>query len=242
MIDHLCDDLVGPKMTELTRAFAAGASIEAVLTKVTTAAVNIITGVDAADVVTVEHGQFCSLAATSDSGPRLSAVQQDTGQGPDLDAIHCRMVVHCEDLRCAPPWPYFARTATAIGVHSVVSYRLETLGTAAVMNFYGCKPHAFGAESQALGAMLAAHATIALIAEERRHQFASALASRDVIGQAKGMIMERFDLNAGGAFDLLRRVSQDTNTPVADIAYKLTTSPTGRTRGGDRAQDHRWSQ
>jgi AmiR/NasT family two-component response regulator len=68
------------------------------------------------------------------------------------------------------------------------------------------------------------------------------LASRDVIGQAKGMIMERFDLNAGGAFDLLRRVSQDTNTPVADIAYKLTTSPTGRTRGGDRAQDHRWSQ
>ena len=54
-----------------------------------------------------------------------------------------------------------------------------------------------------------------------RTQFRSALASRDVIGQAKGIIMERFDVDAVRAFEMLRRLSQDSNTPVADVARRL---------------------
>ena len=69
--------------------------------------------------------------------------------------------------------------------------------------------------------MLATHAAIALIADDVRLQFQSALASRDTIGQAKGMIMERFNVDAVRAFELLTKLSQDSNTRVADIAQEL---------------------
>ena len=67
--------------------------------------------------------------------------------------------------------------------------------------------------------MLATHAATALIAANRQHQVESALASRDVIGQAKGIIMERFDLDAVRAFEMLIRMS--ANTPVAVIAGEI---------------------
>ena len=52
--------------------------------------------------------------------------------------------------------------------------------------------------------------------------FRSALASRDLIGQAKGMLMERFTIDAVAAFELLRRLSQDTNTPLVEVARQVT--------------------
>jgi AmiR/NasT family two-component response regulator len=69
--------------------------------------------------------------------------------------------------------------------------------------------------------MFATHAALAFIAENRDEQFHSALASRDLIGQAKGMLMERFDVDAVQAFDLLRTLSQDTNTKLSDLAAEV---------------------
>ncbi|MCK5755047.1 MAG: ANTAR domain-containing protein, partial [Mycobacterium sp.] len=68
---------------------------------------------------------------------------------------------------------------------------------------------------------LGAHAAIALSAARRSEQFHSALYTRDVIGQAKGIIMERYRIGSGAAFELLTRLSQDTNTPLAQIAHEL---------------------
>ena len=61
----------------------------------------------------------------------------------------------------------------------------------------------------------------------RDQQFRSALASRDVIGQAKGMLMERFGVNALHAFELLKRLSQDSNVPLHDIAERLVSGDQG---------------
>ncbi len=72
--------------------------------------------------------------------------------------------------------------------------------------------------------MLATHAAITLIAADRQTQFESALASRDVIGQAKGIVMERYKLDAGRAFATLVKLSQDTNTPVRVVAQRLVAS------------------
>jgi len=88
------------------------------------------------------------------------------------------------------------------------------------LNLFGYHPRRFNAESEAIGAMLATHAATALIAANRQHQFESALASRDVIGQAKG-IMERLGLDAVRAFEFLARMSQNRNTPVAVIAQEI---------------------
>jgi AmiR/NasT family two-component response regulator len=72
--------------------------------------------------------------------------------------------------------------------------------------------------------MLATHAAITLIAADKETQFKSALASRDVIGQAKGIIMERYKLDAGRAFALLVKLSQDSNTPLRLLAQQVVDS------------------
>ncbi|WP_286133714.1 ANTAR domain-containing protein [Mycobacterium sp. 360MFTsu5.1] len=69
--------------------------------------------------------------------------------------------------------------------------------------------------------MLATHAALAWDSVRREVDFRSALSSRDVIGQAKGIIMERFQVNAVAAFNMLTRLSQESNTPVAVLAQKL---------------------
>jgi hypothetical protein len=89
------------------------------------------------------------------------------------------------------------------------------------LNLFGSKPDVFTPEVKAVGAMLATHAATALIADDVRLQFQSGLASRDIIGQAKGMIMERFNVDAVRAFELLTRLSQNSNTRLAKVAEEI---------------------
>ncbi|MDT5012235.1 MAG: hypothetical protein QOH57_3852 [Mycobacterium sp.] len=89
------------------------------------------------------------------------------------------------------------------------------------LNLFGTKPEVFTIENEAVAAMLATHAATALIADDKRLQFQSALASRDIIGQAKGMIMERFNVDAVRAFELLRSFSQNSNTRLALVAEEV---------------------
>jgi len=72
-----------------------------------------------------------------------------------------------------------------------------------------------------LGLIFATHTALTWNLLRRDEQFKSALASRDIIGQAKGMIMERFNIDAVQAFELLKRLSQNSNAPVAEIARRL---------------------
>jgi len=89
-------------------------------------------------------------------------------------------------------------------------------------------------------AMLATHAAITLIAAKKAVPFESALASRDVIGQAKGIIMERFRLDAVRAFALITKLSQDANIPVRIIAQQLVDSlEAAETKGRRRVNDDR---
>jgi hypothetical protein len=104
---------------------------------------------------------------------------------------------------------------------------------------FGIKPDVFTIESEAVGAMLATHAAIALIADDERLQFQSALASRDIIGQAKGKIMERFNVDAVRAFELLVKQSQNSNIRLAVVAEELVSrgpEPIPRNRTSAHAQ------
>src|SRR6476469_10514151 len=101
---------------------------------------------------------------------------------------------------------------------------------------FGIKPDVFTIESEAVGAMLATHAAIALIADDERLQFQSALASRDIIGQAKGKIMERFNVDAVRAFELLVWICAGLQHPArrSDGGTRFT-----RTRTDTSKQDER---
>ncbi len=106
-----------------------------------------------------------------------------------------------------------------------MSFKLYTSATTAgALNLFGLRPGAFDAQSEAIGSVLAAHAASAIIASRHGEQLESALTTRDTIGQAKGVIMERFNVDAMRAFEMLRELSQSTNTRLVDIANRVIES------------------
>jgi ANTAR domain-containing protein/GAF domain-containing protein len=219
-------------MAELTRSAARDTPLKDTLASVTAAAVDLIDGVDCADILLITDGEFHSASPTCEVAPAIDQAQRRTGQGPCMDAAGPDVIVRATDLADETRWPKFRVEALAVGVRSVLSFQLFTHGPdRGALNLFGFGPCEFSTEMETAGAMLASHAAVALIAANKTRQFQSALASRDEIGQAKGMIMERFDVDALRAFDLLRRLSQDSNTPLYQIARDLIA------RGSDRRSD-----
>ena len=90
------------------------------------------------------------------------------------------------------------------------------------LNLYARQPHAFGEESEDVGLLLAAHAAVAVAGARAEEHLRRAVDSRDLIGQAKGILMERYKITADQAFQVLARVSQQTNRRLADVADELT--------------------
>jgi hypothetical protein len=210
-------------MTELTKQFAHPTEINVTLRGVTASSVDLIDGVQSADVLLISGSDlFRSVAATSQLAVDMDDLQQRFGEGPCLDAAAGDSVIVCNDLREDGRWPRFAEAALEAGVYSLLSFQLYTHNARkGALNLFGVKPEVFTPEVEAVGAMLATHAATALIADDVRLQFQSGLASRDIIGQAKGMIMERFDVDAVRAFELLKRLSQDSNTRLAKVAEEI---------------------
>ncbi|WP_068176389.1 GAF and ANTAR domain-containing protein [Mycobacterium sp. UM_CSW] len=198
------------------------AGIEDALSKLTSASLALIPGADCAKISTIENGHLRSITATSQLTSSLDSAQQAAGQGPCLETISAKKAIRCDDLRTDTRWPRFTPRATTAGVYSVLSTPIDIPGeTGATLTLFGFRAEAFGPDAEAVGAMLANHAAIALMHVKQERQFKAALATRNVIGQAKGMIMERFGIDAARAFAMLRAISQQTNTPLRELATRL---------------------
>ena len=89
------------------------------------------------------------------------------------------------------------------------------------LDLYADAPHSFQDEDRAAAALFAAHAAVAFAAARQRVQFQKALASRDVIGQAKGILMSQSHISADEAFDMLRRASQRLNRKLVSVAQDI---------------------
>lgn len=210
-------------MSQLAREFADPDNVDDVLRKVTDAAVELIPSADCADVlVVVGRNHFESKAATSTLPAELAALQITLGEGPCLDAAVREMTVRADDLRGETRWPRYARAAVDAGVLSMLTVHLYSQrSTLGALNLYSFTPGGFDRDDEATAEMLGTHAALASAAASAHRQMTSALASRDMIGQAKGMLMERFGIDAVRAFELLRRLSQERNIPVARIAEEI---------------------
>ncbi|KUI39342.1 GAF and ANTAR domain-containing protein [Mycobacterium sp. GA-2829] len=179
---------------------------------------------DAAGVTQAfRDGAVQTVAATDEVAVVLDRIQQDFGQGPCLSAAWDQHTILVDDLSADHRWPRYRRDALArTAVRSVMSFRLfNNLKAVGALNFYAERAGVFGDEAVEVGLVYATHAAIAWDVQRRDEQFRSALASRDIIGQAKGMLMERFNIDAVRAFELLKRLSQDGNIPLVDVARRL---------------------
>lgn len=173
--------------------------------------------------IATRGGEIRSVAASDAVAEELDDIQRRTGEGPCLTAAWEQHTIWIRDVAAETRWPVFCREALQnTHVRSAQSFQLfkdrESMGA---LNFYGNRAKAFDEDCLELGLILATHTAVAWNLLLRDDQFRSALTSRDVIGQAKGMLMERYGIDAAAAFELLRRLSQETNTPLISVAEQV---------------------
>jgi GAF domain-containing protein len=187
------------------------------------AAVEVPGALYAGVTVTRDQKHVDTPAATHPYPLLLDKIQQRHREGPCLESAWDEETIHVPDLENDQRWPSYRRDALAeTPIRSIMAFQLfiadRTMGA---LNVYAEQPRAFDEESKTIGLIFAAHTSVAWNTARRDDQFRRALASRDIIGQAKGMIMARYGVNAVQAFDMLRKLSQDSNTPVTQIAAEL---------------------
>ena len=159
----------------------------------------------------------------------VDALQMETGEGPCLDAAYEHQTVRVPDMASEERWPKFSAAALKLGAASMLSFQLYVDGdNLGALNLYGRTAHCFDEESEHVGLLFASHAAIAFADAEKVRHLNLALVRRDLIGQAKGILMERFKLTPEQAFRTLVRVSQDNNRKLFDVAEELSQS--GRLR------------
>lgn len=197
--------------------------LETALREINASSVASIPGARYGGITMVEEAGINTLAATHDYATVLDDIQRDAHEGPCLSAAWDQHTIRIDDLASETRWPRYRDAAIErTPVRSVISFRLFQEGSAlAALNFYAESEGVFDEESVEVGLIFAAHTTVAWNLMRREHQFRSALASRDVIGQAKGVLMERFSIDAAAAFELLRKLSQQSNTKLVDVAERL---------------------
>jgi GAF domain-containing protein len=213
-------------MAELAQVISLR-DVDNVLVDVTAAAKELIPGVDIAGVLLVgKGGTHQTLAPTSDVMFKLDELQMTTGEGPCLQAALDEIVIRTDDFRNEPRFPNYAPKVVELGLLSALSLKLYTADrTAGALNLFGYEPRPWNSEAETIGMVLAAHAASAILASRESEQLQSALSTRDRIGQAKGIIMERFKIDDVRAFEMLRKLSQDTNTKLVDVAHRVIDTP-----------------
>jgi transcriptional regulator with GAF, ATPase, and Fis domain len=193
------------------------------LTVITQGAVDLIPGTEfSALVVPVAPGQLEARAISGELTPQVIALQNEVGEGPCLDTVSQPGPVWVPDLPGETRWPQFSAAATRLGVGSMLCTPLVAQNRVyGSLSLASGRPHAFDEESQALATVFAANTTIALVGQEWRRNMTAALTSRDVIGQAKGILMERYRLTPDAAFALLVKASQHSHIKLRIISEEL---------------------
>lgn len=198
--------------------------VDTVLRELTHSAASAMPGAQHAGItIASRNGKVRTASATDRYPALLDEIQQRHNQGPCLSAAWEHHVIRIDDITLEDRWPAYCRDSIEeTPIRSVVSFQLfADHHDVGALNFYADVPHAFDDEAAEMGLILATHTAVGWNMVRRDAQFRSALASRDIIGQAKGMVMERYKIDAVQAFELLKRLSQTSNTPLVEIARQL---------------------
>ncbi|MBW3537613.1 MAG: GAF and ANTAR domain-containing protein [Actinobacteria bacterium] len=193
------------------------------LSGIAATAVHLIPGCEHASVCLIEGRAASSHTASDELGARVCALQFELDEGPCVDAVRKRDVLEVTDLATDDRWESFAgRAVEEMGVRGVLSFPLfvheTTLGA---FSLYATQPNAFPGYSRAIGAVYAAHASVAAYMSQRVSRLTAALESRATIDQAKGIIMATMGCTPDEAFELLRQQSQALNWRLRDIAAEI---------------------
>jgi GAF domain-containing protein len=223
---------LGVALDEVSRQVLGGHGGESALESITLGVVRLIGHVEGAGISLLGGGgRIRSVAPTSETQCHIDRIQEETNSGPCFEAIRDPTVEVFEiaDMSTEQRWPEFARRASELGVQSKLAFVLRVGDhVTGALNVYAARKDAFTDDDRRVGLIFADHAAIALdhdrLEEEGTGEAANlrtALETRDLIGQAKGILMERQDLTAEQAFTALCRVSQNSNVKLRDVAARV---------------------
>lgn len=220
-----------PVADELTTVFArmsglllSRETVQGALELVTALAAETIPGSVGSGVSLLDaEGRRTTAAATGPLVERADAAQYDAGEGPCLYAWAGRVVVRVDDTSTDDRWPAWAKVAASLGLRSALSVPLvagdEPLGA---MKVYAEAPGAYDERAERRLTLFAGQAAVLLAnmvsheaARRLSDQLKDALRSRDLIGQAKGVLMARENLDEAAAFTMLVAISQREQAPAA---------------------------
>ncbi len=209
-------------VAELASELVDAPSLQEVLERALGLAVEIVPGCEEAGISLLQNRIIDTPASFGEIAARCDKLQEQLGEGPCITALLEADIIRIDDVATDTRWPRFAEGAVQEGVQSMLACRLATqrdkLGA---LNMYATKTNAFTPESEAMAVGYAAHVSLALSALDRESNLRRALESREVIGQAMGILMERHRITASQAFDVMVHASQRSNVKLRMIADEL---------------------
>ena len=218
---------LGERMSHAARTLQQQADPQSTMDCAVALAVENVPGCDGASISLVHGRRRIDTPACSDeSSLRADQLQYELGEGPCLDAIHETDLVHSPRLSEEKRWPTWGiRVEAETAFRSIFAFRLFTHDNiVGAINMYSRSPGAFDAEDRDDGLALAAHIAVAVAAAQEVHHSRVGLESRTVIGQATGMLMERYGMEADRAFAVLNRYSQDRNVKLRAVAEEVVST------------------
>jgi GAF domain-containing protein len=217
---------------ELARLVLSEQSMDGLLQRIADLAKSVVEGAAEVSVTLVGKDRATTVVTTGELATSLDERQYENDSGPCLDAAQAGTVASIPDMRSEKRWPAFAAAAEQRGVLSSLSIPIPLQQYAnAALNLYGDKPEAFDEEALALTQSFASYAGVALanmhLYESTRtlaEQLQSAMESRAVIEQAKGVLMGQRRCTADEAFNVLVKLSQQSNRKLREVAQALVDS------------------
>lgn len=217
----------GLVIAELANISFENETVEGVLEKVAQVALHAIPGCDHASVTLSGDGGLRSAATTDDVAEKIGAHEYDLSEGPCVACLASRQVEHLRSSEDTERWSAFAEMAAGFGVHSALGVPLGAEASGA-LDAYSDRPHAFDDRAIETARVIALYAGIAVKNAESFSrlgalvaQLNEALKTRETIGKAIGILMEREGRTEDEAFDLLRQVSQSSNVKLREIAEQI---------------------
>jgi GAF domain-containing protein len=167
--------------------------------------------------------EWREVSAPETSAGVIEALQAEAGEGPAIVAAEARQVMRIDDIAAETRWPRFTEAALARSpARAMLCCPLYThIHTWGVLILLADHPYGLDDDAQEAGTILATHLALTLDGMHHDRHYRSALGSRDIIGQAKGVLMERFDIDTNRAFALLTRLAEESHRPVVVVAKEL---------------------
>ncbi|MCL3862392.1 GAF and ANTAR domain-containing protein [Actinotalea sp. K2] len=197
--------------------------LQGTLDAIVGAAIGTVPGAQHASISMVkDRREVITRASTSELPRRTDNAQYDAGEGPCLDVLYHRRTVQVPQMATEQRWPRFSATASRLGAGSMLCVRLFVNGDdLGALNLLSESPHAFSQDSEDVALLFATHAAVAIVGAAKEEQLRDALVRRDTIGQAMGIVMERYGLTPKRSFAVLARLSQHRNIKLHDLARQI---------------------